>query len=76
MLLYLFGLGFCLLSRLSLSLFLCFFLGSFGSRLLFGSFRLLLGFLSRLFGFHQFANEESDGKTYNDSYYYFHLSLF
>ena len=32
--------------------------------------------LSRLFGFHQFANEESDGKTYNDSYYYFHLSLF
>ena len=32
--------------------------------------------LSRLFGFHQFADEESDGKTYNDSYYYFHLSLF
>ena len=32
--------------------------------------------VSRLFGFHQFADEESDGKTYNDSYYYFHLSLF
>ena len=32
--------------------------------------------LSRLLSFHQLAHEESDGKTYNDSYYYFHLSLF
>ena len=32
--------------------------------------------LSCHLGFHQFTNEEADGKTYYDSDYYFHLSLF
>ena len=32
--------------------------------------------LSRTFCFHQFSHEESDGKPYDDSNYYFHLSLF
>ena len=41
------------------------------------SFRYELGFLlSRTFCFHQFPHEESDGKSYDDSNYYFHLSLF